>query len=129
MRRHVFVVLSILVAFAGGIVVGHARSQTKPGMSAEVMLDVTTSDIPRPTRLHTNLDRWPPGAESGWHTHPGPTVIVVLDGELEELLERGQARKLKAGRAFWHLSGRPHNVRNVGERPARALAVHLDPAG
>jgi len=129
MRRHVFVALSILIAFTGGVVVGHARSQTKPGMSAEVMLNVVTGEIPKPTRLHANLDRWPPGSETGWHSHPGPTVFVMLDGELEELFERGQTRKVKAGQAFWHPSRRAHNVRNVGERPARALAVHLDPAG
>ncbi len=129
MRRHLIVVFSLLVAFAGGIAAEHARSQTRPGMSADVMLNVATGEIPKPTRVHANLDHWPPGTETGWHSHPGPTVFVMLDGELEELVERGQTRKIKAGQAFWHPSRRAHNVRNVGERPARALAVHLDPAG
>ena len=25
---------------------------------------------------------WPVGAHSGWHTHPGPSLITVISGEL-----------------------------------------------
>ena len=65
----------------------------------------------------------------GRHTHPGPTVFVLLEGELEETLADGRTRTLRAGQGFWNRARGAHNVRNVGSLPARALAVHLDPAG
>ncbi len=74
------------------------------------------------------MNHWGPGSETGRHQHPGPTVFVMLDGELEETLADGSKRTLKAGQAFWKRSRTDHNVRNVTERRARALAVHLDPA-
>lgn len=128
MRSRLIVVLAVLVAFAAGLVVGRARGQAKPRMWADVVLELTTDEIPRRTRVHTNIDHWEPGAETGRHTHPGPTVFVMLDGELEETLADGRTRTLKAGQAFWKPARTEHNVRNVGERPARAVAVHLDPA-
>ena len=34
---------------------------------------------------------------------------------------------LTAGHAYWRPAGQEHNVRNVSGKPARAIAVHLDP--
>ena len=123
------VVLCIIVAFAAGSIVESVRAQSKPRMWADVLLDLSTEEIPRRARVHANLDHWEPGAETGRHTHPGPTVFVMLDGELEEVLRDGNTRTLKAGQAFWKRARTEHNVKNVSGRPARALAVHLDPAG
>lgn len=128
MRRRVLIGLGALLAFAGGLAVGRASGQGKPRMWADVLLDLSTDEIPRKRRVHTNLNHWDPGAETGRHTHPGPTVFVMLDGELEETLGDGRTRTLKAGQGFWKPSRTEHNVRNVSDRPARALAVHLDPA-
>jgi len=96
-------------------------------MWADRILDVATEEIPLRTRVWTNLDHWDPGAETGRHTHPGPTVFVLLEGELEETLADGRTRTLKAGQASWKPARTEHNVRNRGDKPARALAVHLDP--
>ena len=128
MGLRVVVGLAVVLAFAGGLVAGRASGQAKPRMWADVLLDLSTEEIPRRTRLHTNLNHWDPGAETGRHTHPGPTVFVMFDGELEETFPDGKSRTLKAGQAFWKPAGTDHNVRNVSEKPARALAVHLDPA-
>ena len=121
-------ILGMLLAFAGGVVVGHAHGQARPRMWADVLLDLVTEEIPRRARVHTNLNHWEPGAETGSHTHPGPTVFVLLDGELEETFADGRTRTLKPGQAFWKPPWTDHNVKNVSDRPARALAVHLDPA-
>lgn len=122
------VALSLLLAFAAGMAVGGARGQGTPRMRADVLLDLSTDEIPRRTRIHVNLDHWEPGAGTGRHSHPGPTVIVVLEGELGEVLADGRLRTLEAGRAYWRPARAEHDVKNVGGRPARALAVHLDPA-
>lgn len=128
MRKPVTLVLAVVLAFAGGFAVGGARGQAKPRMWADVLLDLSTDEIPKRTRVHTNLNHWEPGAETGRHAHPGPTVFVMLDGELEETLADGKKRTLRAGQGLWKPPRTDHNVRNVADRPARALAVHLDPA-
>ena len=126
--KQVLVVVGVLAAFVAGVAVERVRSEAKPRVWADVLLDLSTEEIPKRARVHVNLDRWEPGAETGRHRHPGPTVLVMLDGELEEVLADGRTRTLKAGQAFWKPPRIDHNVKNVGARPARALAVHLDPA-
>lgn len=32
--------------------------------------------------LYVVQNTWPVGAHSGWHTHPGPSLITILSGEL-----------------------------------------------
>ncbi len=124
MRRPTVILLALLLAFVAGVAVG----QTKPRMWADVLLDVTTDQIPKRTHVRANLDHWEPGAETGRHEHPGPVVFVLLDGELEETLTDGSKRTIKSGQAFWKPPRQAHNVKNVSDKPARALAVHLDPA-
>ena len=118
-----------LVVFIVGIVVGQAAGQAKPRMWADRLLDVVTDELPRKARVVANLDNWDPGAETGRHTHPGPAVFVLLEGELEEKLADGRTRTLRANQGFWNRARAEHNVRNVSGRPARALAIHIDPAG
>jgi quercetin dioxygenase-like cupin family protein len=119
----------VLAAFVGGFLVGQAGGQAKPRMWADRVLDVVTDELPRKARVVANLNHWEPGAETGRHTHPGPTVFVLLEGELEETLADGRTRTLRAGQGFWNRARGAHNVRNVGGQPARALAIHVDPAG
>jgi quercetin dioxygenase-like cupin family protein len=122
----------LLCAFVAGFAVDRAAGQARPPqatprMWADVVLDVATEEIPRRTRVHVNVDHWEPGAETGRHTHPGPVVFVMLEGELEETLADGRTRRLEPGQAFWKPPRTEHNVRNRSDRPARAVAVHLDP--
>ena len=112
----------LLLTFGAGLALG----QAKPRMWADVLLDVKET-LPRQARVHANLNHWDPGAETGRHRHAGPTVIVVLEGELSEWVPSGPANPLVAGQAYWRPGDREHNVRNLTDKPARALAVHLDP--
>ncbi len=127
MRRAV-VALSLILAFAAGMAVERGRGETAPRMWADVLLDLVTDEIPKRTRVHANLDHWEPGARTGRHSHPGPTLVVMLEGELEEVLGDGRSRTLEAGHAYWKRAGTVHDVKNTSGRPARALAVHLDPS-
>lgn len=118
----------VFTAFALGIFYERAGTQAPPRMWAETLLKLTTDAIPRPTLVEVKHDRWEPGAETGRHSHPGPAVFIVLEGELEEVLQGGETRSLKAGQVDWKPAQREHNVRNVSGRMARAVVVHLDPA-
>lgn len=126
--RPALCVLALLVAFAAGMAVDPLAGQTRPRMWADLLLDLSIEEVPKRARVRVNLDHWEPGAETGRHTHPGPTVFVMLEGELEEVLGDGRTRMLKAGQAFWKPARTDHNVKNVAGRRARAVAVHLDPA-
>lgn len=104
-----------------------AAAPAAPRMSAQVILDVVSDELREPrTNVRVHVDTWPPGAETGRHDHPGPALLYVLEGQLEELND-GTSRALRPGQAVWERARTPHNVRNRTERPARALAVHLDP--
>jgi quercetin dioxygenase-like cupin family protein len=66
-----------------------------------------------------------PGAEAGWHTHPGEEISYMIEGEIT-LLVAGQApRKVPAGQALIVPAGAVHNARNDGTIPAVLVAVYV----
>ena len=116
-----------LVVFGAGLWAGGTAGQPRPRMWASVLLSTVADGLPPKVALRVNEDHWDAGAETGAHRHPGPTIIYVLEGELTEAAG-GRIVVLKAGQAVWRPARHEHNVRNAGGRPARALAIHLDPA-
>lgn len=122
-------VATALVFLAGSLAGASALAlaQTVPRMSARVLVNVVTEELRwKRTNVRLNLDLWEPGSETGTHRHPGPALLYILEGELEETSPAG-SRTLRAGEAVWNPGQREHNVTNRSARPARALAVHLDP--
>ena len=122
-------VAATLVFLAGALAGASALAlaQAAPRMSARVLLNTVTEELRwKRTNVRLNLDLWEPGSETGAHRHPGPALLYVLEGELEETSPTG-SRTLRAGEAVWNAGKREHNVKNRSSRPARALAVHLDP--
>lgn len=112
-------------ALTGAVVLPVA--QGAPTMTARVLLNVTTEELRwAKTSLRVNLDSWEPGSETGPHQHPGPAILYILDGELEETSADGTLT-LRTGEAVYNRGKRPHTVKNRTGRSARALAVHLDP--
>ena len=49
--------------------------------------------LPKPTRVQVKLDHWEPGAETGRHSHPGPALFIMIEGELEEIRQGGEKRE------------------------------------
>jgi quercetin dioxygenase-like cupin family protein len=126
--RHTFLAaLLLLLGGAAGILLGFALSQTAPQMRVEVVLQHRVTDIPLPANIEVRDDRWDPGAQTGTHEHPGPVILVVIEGELIEETRSGR-NILSAGQAFWRPARETHNVKNVSSNPARVLAIHFDPA-
>ena len=115
-----------LIVFGAGLWGGNTLAQPRGRMWTNILLRSVADDIPRKVRVQVNDDHWEPGAETGTHRHPGPTIIYVLEGELSESAGSATTR-LRAGEAVWRPARHEHNVRNIGGRPARALAIHLDP--
>jgi quercetin dioxygenase-like cupin family protein len=76
---------------------------------------------------------WAPGGHTGWHSHPGPTLVTVLSGELA--LYDGDDPTCTptiyhAGETFTDVGcGDVHLARNAGQVDAVAMAVHIIPHG
>jgi quercetin dioxygenase-like cupin family protein len=71
---------------------------------------------------------WQPAGTSGWHTHPGPVIVSIVEGELEVVNERDAVtRTYTAGEAFIDLGqGSIHIASNPSETDtAVAYATYL----
>jgi quercetin dioxygenase-like cupin family protein len=98
------------------------------------------SEIPKwelETRVKGNSDvyvtqhTFPIGAHTGWHTHPGPSLITVVAGALTVYEGATCTRKVyTAGQSFTDIGcGDVHLVRNEGSVTAMDVAVQIVPAG
>jgi quercetin dioxygenase-like cupin family protein len=66
-----------------------------------------------------------PGPKTGRHSHPGPVLAYVADGEFWYLID-GQPEKIyKAGDSFQVPHGAVHNEGAIGSKPAKVMAVYI----
>jgi quercetin dioxygenase-like cupin family protein len=76
---------------------------------------------------------WDPGGTTGWHTHSGPTLIIVTAGTITHYDGDDPTCTPKvytAGMTFVDQGGtHVHIVRNEGDIPAQAYAFRLVPSG
>lgn len=83
--------------------------------------------------LYVVQNTWTPGAHTGWHTHPGPSLVTVTAGTLTayEASDRACTPKIyTAGQSFTDIGcGDVHLVRNEGSVNAVAVVVQIVPAG
>lgn len=72
-----------------------------------------------------------PGSYSGWHTHPGPVILVIKTGTLTlyDATDPTCAPTVyPAGTAFFE-GTTPHNVRNEGTIAVEYATIFFMPAG
>src|SRR5262249_18915860 len=76
---------------------------------------------------------WAPGGTTGWHTHPGHTLIFVTAGAVTQYQADDPnctPHVYTAGMSFVDHGGSAiHIVRNEGTVEADAIAIRLVPAG
>jgi quercetin dioxygenase-like cupin family protein len=74
---------------------------------------------------------WQPGGSTGWHTHPGHSLIIVTAGTVTAYDgddPNCQPTEYKAGMGFVDPGGdHIHNLRNEGTVAASTIAVQLIP--
>ncbi len=72
-----------------------------------------------------------PGGHTGWHTHPGPTVVSVAQGEgtLYHGVAGCPAHKYATGTSFFQPTTEVHNFRNEGTTPLVVYALYYLPTG
>jgi quercetin dioxygenase-like cupin family protein len=84
-----------------------------------------------PSDFHIQLVALEPGADTGWHTHPGFGLDIVTSGILTWYVDGPdcKGRKAKAGDAIFVPPGVAHLVRNESDEPAEGYVTYLLPAG
>jgi quercetin dioxygenase-like cupin family protein len=82
--------------------------------------------------LYVQNNVWQPGASTGWHSHPGHSLIIVTAGTLTDYESSDptcQPTVYKQGMAFVDPGGgHVHNIRNETGAVATNIAVQLIPA-
>jgi quercetin dioxygenase-like cupin family protein len=83
--------------------------------------------------VYVTRHTFPVGAHTGWHTHPGPSLITVVAGELtvyESDSPNCTPIVYHTGESFTDIGcGDVHLVRNEGDVEAQDVAVQIVPAG
>ena len=86
-----------------------------------------------PSDLYVQSNVWAPGGTTGWHSHPGHSLITVTAGAVTNYDADDPTctpTVYTAGMAFVdHGGDHAHVIRNEGFVEARTTAVQLIPAG
>jgi quercetin dioxygenase-like cupin family protein len=81
--------------------------------------------------LYVQDNSWDLGGTTGWHTHPGPSLIIVIAGTITAYEGDDPSctpHVYKAGMTFVDPGGgHVHILRNEGSEVARTIAVQLIP--
>jgi quercetin dioxygenase-like cupin family protein len=98
--------------------------QVSPQWRALVKTDGTTD-------LYVVDNKFAAGSSSGWHTHPGPSLILVASGQVTNYFGNDPTctgQTYRAGQSFIDPGGATiHDVRNETGEPAETIAVQLLP--
>jgi len=70
-----------------------------------------------------------PGGDTGWHTHPGPVIVVVNSGALTETHRNGCITVHPAGSVFFESAGEVHRATNQTGGVTEVFATFISPAG
>lgn len=83
----------------------------------------------RPIDVATAHLTFAPGASTGWHKHPGPTVVTVTAGELTVTSRRCQRHTYEAGEVFVEKGPQAHLAVNTGTGTTESIVTFFAPAG
>jgi len=70
-----------------------------------------------------------PGSSTGWHKHPGPTVVTVTTGELTVTSRHCVAHTYTAGETFVEEGPRRHLAVNTGTGTTESIVTFFVPEG
>ena len=126
--------MAAALAVMGLIGTGSARGQVSPLQIIALAQGATTEKV---HNLHVNgpsdvlqaLLVFQPGAETGWHIHPGPVVVVVKSGALTETHSNGCTTVHPTGSVFFESAGEVHNATNRTNGVAEVFATFMSPSG
>ncbi len=108
-----------------------SKNELPAGFDGDVWLSLQKTKGSSDLYVQSNV--WQPGGSTGWHTHPGHTLIIVTSGTLTEYhadctplvhtFVPGQPAPTFVDPGRDH----PHIIRNEGSVAASSIAVQLVP--
>jgi quercetin dioxygenase-like cupin family protein len=152
MRRisHKIAVALLLALVGGGVYVANVLATPANGLTQVVKgpysfapFDVRVQSMPPAWRVHLRTDGqsdvysvdnvFAPGASTGWHSHPGPSFILVVSGTVTNY-EGGDGHcsitQYSAGSGFMDEGGNDiHMIKNNTSEPAETIALQVLPQG
>ena len=147
MTKRVLIAAGCAVAFSTGL----AWSTPSSGSTSVLLGRATFDEGFKVKRRSMTDDRWRvevkatpdldvavqsidflPGAQSGWHSHPGPVFISVVSGTIT--FYEGDDPDCEpvvrtAGQGFLDVGDHPHIARNESGMPARNIVTYFAPPG
>jgi quercetin dioxygenase-like cupin family protein len=84
------------------------------------------------SNLHVLSNRIAPGGSFGWHSHPGPSFVIVKSGTATVYLGADPScrpHRIRAGRGFVDKGLQVHVVRNEGRVDLVTVVVSFTPRG
>jgi quercetin dioxygenase-like cupin family protein len=103
------------------------------GVSREEVLATATNMVEEPityptgaAKVTAELVTFEPGGHTALHTHPVPSFVYVLEGELEVRIEGQEPMRYTSGQAFVEPQNTSMHMQafNVAEGPTRLLVVY-----
>jgi quercetin dioxygenase-like cupin family protein len=91
-------------------------------MSNGEPIDYLDAEHPQVTVMVVDI---PPGAQTGWHSHPMPVYAYVLAGQITVHVEGGKAFEFKEGEALVEVVKLQHNGINQGKVPVKLVVFYL----
>lgn len=146
MRRIILAVIipaGVLASIAGIALATPGSGITSVNVSAgrfgeiDVKTETETHEVELRTREQSDIfvvsNTFAPGGDSGWHTHPGPSLITVKSGTITAYSGDDPSctpHVYPAGSGFVDPGGHHvHLLRNEGSVEAVTIAVQVLPAG
>jgi len=113
---------------------GHLHAQTSP---LQIIPQAQGQSEDKHVNLHVNGPSdtlvaklvFQPGAETGWHIHPGPVIVVVKSGALTETHSNGCTTVHPTGSVFFESAGEVHNATNQTHEVTEVYATFMSPTG
>ncbi len=112
-------------ALAAVVLVGVGTLMAQaPAFKRTILQQVDLSSTPGREAV-TVVGEFPPGTETGRHTHPGEEISYVELGPLVLEVDGRPARTLKTGEALMVPAGVIHNAHPVAGSSAKVIATYI----
>ena len=112
-------------ALAAVVVVGVGTLMAQaPAFKRTILQKVDLSSTPGREAV-TVVGEFPPGTETGRHTHPGEEISYVELGPLVLEVDGQPARTLKTGEALMVPAGVIHNAHPAAGSSAKVIATYI----
>jgi quercetin dioxygenase-like cupin family protein len=125
MKRIIFVLVAA-VTISGGIALATPGSGLVPTEVGRKTANHVHIDASNPSDIVVVTTAYDPGGYSGWHSHPGPVVVAVKQGQLKLTNGDCKSKTYHKGEIFREYPGQVYNGVNTGNGPTSLIATYFD---